>query len=111
MISCSVGSGGTFDSVLGGTATSRARLSIGVTTMKMIRSTRQMSTNGVTLMSELSPRLPPTFIAMLLGVRRRRLSLQEEIHQLRRRVRHLDAEELDLTLEVVEHPHRRDGHA
>src|SRR5213594_948325 len=82
--------------------------SIGVTTMKMIRSTRQMSTKGVTLMSELSPRLPPTFIAMLLGSRR--LPLQEEIDQLRRRVGHLDPEELDLALEVVEHPHRRDGH-
>src|SRR2546428_2037712 len=82
--------------------------SIGVTTMKIIRSTRQMSTKGVTLMSELRPPPPPTFIDMLLATRP--LPLQEEIDQLRRRVGHLDPEELDLALEIVEHPHRGDGH-
>src|SRR5438093_2277138 len=91
-----------------GTLTVSAPWSIGVTTMKMIRSTRKMSTKGVTLMSELRPPPPPTFIDMLLATRP--LPLQEEIDQLRRRVGHLDPEELDLALEIVEHPHRGDGH-
>src|SRR3989442_11052306 len=77
--------------------------------MKIIRSTRQMSTKGVTLMSELRPPPPPTFIDMLLATRP--LPLEEEIHQLRRRVGHLDPEELDLALAIIDHPHRRDGHA
>src|SRR6185436_18522284 len=75
--------------------------SIGVTTMKMIRSTRQMSTKGVTLMSELSPLLP-SCMPMLHGPLS--LTLQEEVDELGGAVRHLDAEELQLPLEVVEHP-------
>src|SRR5262245_61180481 len=84
-----------------GSCTVMPSCSIGVTTMKMIRRTRQISTKGVTLMSELSP-LRPSCIAMLAGPLS--LTLQEEIDQFRRGVRHLDAEELELTLEVVEHP-------
>src|SRR2546426_5556783 len=81
--------------------------SIGVTTMKMMSNTRQMSTNGVTLMSELRPPLPPACIAS----DSRGLTLQEEIDQLRRGVGHLDPEEVDLSREIVEHPDRRDGDA
>jgi len=49
-----------------GSFTSTPELSIGVTTMKMMSSTSTTSTNGVTLMSPMSPPfLPPTFIAMV----------------------------------------------
>src|SRR5436190_19900408 len=76
--------------------------------MKITSRTRQMSTNGVTLMSELSCLLSPACIARAL---RLRLSLQEEIDQLRAGIGHLDPEELDLRLEVIEAPDPDDGHA
>src|SRR3989454_11290538 len=107
-MACASASSGSSHSLACGRLIVSARRSIGVTTMKMTRSTRQMSTKGVTLMSELRPPPPPTFIDMLLATRP--LPLQEEIDQLRRRVGHLDPEELDLALEIIEHPHRGDGH-
>src|SRR5262252_3999092 len=87
----------------------------GVTTMKMIRSTRQTSTSGVTLMSLCSlSRPPPPPIPMeklLLGeLSARAAPFDEVVDQFVRRVRHLDLEPLDVVHEDVEHPHRRDGH-
>src|SRR5262249_57567952 len=73
--------------------------SIGVTTMKMISSTRQTSTSGVTLISALTS--PVSTLAAMA-----RLTLQEEIHQLGGGVRHLDLEPLELVLEIVEEPDR-----
>src|ERR1700674_2652524 len=82
--------------------------SIGVTTMKMISSTRQTSTRGVTL------------IWLLISVSRLGLTrrgnipgplLHEEVDQLGAGVGHLDLQPLQLVGEVVEHPGRRDGDA
>src|SRR5205814_5282675 len=91
----------------------------GVTTMKMMRSTRQTSTSGVTLMSlwSLSRLLPPP-IDMVFSPRRlgrfhpdldaRAAPLDEVVEQGRGRVGHLDLEALDLVHEDVEEPDRRD---
>src|SRR5262245_50748578 len=106
----------------------------------MMSSTSMTSTSGVTLMSDLTPPLaPPTSIAMAitplrsrpgacgvgLGARHVLLAtpqvprlqprassglLNKVVHQLRRRVVHLDVEVLETAGEVVVHPHRRDGH-
>src|SRR5512140_2830762 len=101
---------------------------MGVMTMKMIRRTIMMSAMGVTLMSAIGPPfLPPTAIdmGMYSFVRRpgtrsegsrahrtRRLGalLDEVVEQLGAGVVHLDVEGLDLAVEDVEGPHRRDGH-
>src|SRR5207247_2566044 len=104
-----------------GRRTSTPDCSIGVTTMKMMRSTRQTSTSGVTLMSPLiSSGLPPPGPNAMLGLlscRGRgaarsyaRLVLDEVVDELRRRVRHLHLEAIDLVQEVVVHPDRRNGH-
>src|SRR5262252_6265813 len=87
----------------------------GVTTMKMIRSTRQTSTSGVTLMSLCSlSRRPPPPIPMEKLLRgelgARAAPFDEVVDELVRGVRHLDLEPLDVVHEDVEHPHRRDGH-
>src|SRR5688572_8582976 len=99
-----------------GSSTSTPCWSMGVTTMKMIRSTRQTSTSGVTLMSPftssgLPPPAPNAMSLLLRGASldRARLVLDEVVDQLRRRVRHLHLETLDLAHEVVVHPHRGDG--
>src|SRR6185295_7192009 len=93
-----------------GSITSTPFWSIGVTTMKMIRSTRQTSTRGVTLMS------PRTLISLIgcplarLCSMSRPLPLHEEVDPLGARVRHLDLQALDPVGEVVEHPGRRNCH-
>src|SRR5512140_1325985 len=70
--------------------------SMGVTTMKMIRSTRQTSTSGVTLISEFSPEalnfpteLCHRCVAMGAGF------LQQVDGHLRAGVRHLDRDAVD----------------
>src|SRR4029077_6625100 len=90
-----------------GSETSTPFCNIGVTTMKMINSTSQTSTRGVTLMSLRTPR---TSVGLLcLGSMLAPLPLHEEVDQLRRRVRHLDLQPLEHVGEVVEHPGPRDG--
>src|SRR6185295_3900347 len=87
-----------------GSWTSTPFWSSGVTTMKMINSTRQTSTNGVTLMS---PRTPTSAIGCCRLANlciSSPLSLHEEVDQLRGGVRHLDLQALDAAGEVVEHP-------
>src|SRR5262245_26511222 len=69
--------------------------SIGVTTMKMMSSTSTTSTRGVTLMSERT-------LSTLTLCMQRFVLLQEEVHELGRRVRHLDLEPLEPGREVVE---------
>src|SRR4029079_2723031 len=85
--------------------------------MKMISSTRQTSTNGVTLMSALTALwlsvakcLSPDACGMG-GALLRPLLLDEEVDQLRRGVGHLHLEALEDVGEVVEQPRRRDGDA
>src|SRR5690242_5335408 len=85
--------------------------------MKMISSTRQTSTSGVTLMSlRIFPLSAPTSIARSFPIESGELGagfgsapLHEIVQQLRGRIRHFDLEALDLVHEVVEHPDRRDG--
>src|SRR2546423_11519305 len=84
---------------------------IGATSIMMISSTSMTSTSGVTLISDLTPPLaPPRSIAiatLLLGCYARlRGLLDEVVHELRRRVVHLDVEVLDAAREVVVEPHR-----
>src|SRR5215472_9676688 len=86
----------------------------GVTTMKMIRRTRQTSTSGVTLMSLCSlSRRPPPPIPMEKLLRgelgARAAPFDEVVDELVRRIRHLDLEPLDVVHEDVEHPDGRDG--
>src|SRR2546422_9996302 len=81
--------------------------SIGVTTMKMIKSTRQTSTRGVTLMSDLTspaPWLPACMGSDSLAADRHVLLLYEEIHHLRRGVIHLQDEIVHSSGEHVENP-------
>src|SRR5688572_7351978 len=93
-------------------------ISSGVTTMKMISSTRQTSTSGVTLISDrtaFSP-LPRALAARpnCMGSSCRpsdALLLDEEVDQLRRGVGHLHLQPLEHVGEVVEHPGRGNGHA
>src|SRR3954470_16205571 len=75
--------------------------------MKMMRSTRQTSTSGVTLMS---PRAPGSAITLLRFLGSILLLLHKEVDQLGGGVGHLDLEPLELVLEQVEHPRGRDGH-
>src|ERR1700689_822732 len=81
---------------------------IGVTTMKMISSTKQTSTSGVTLIW-----LRTSMI--IFGLTRRGSIpaplLHEEVAQLGSGVRHLDLQPLELVGEVVEHPGRWNGDA
>src|SRR5687767_15634568 len=84
---------------------------MGVTTMKMINSTRQTSTSGVTLMSDVSAEwlsfvseLPDSFF--IADTR----FLQEVDRHLGAGVRHLDGEAIDTVLEVVVGPDRGDRH-
>src|SRR6266571_6373259 len=85
--------------------------SMGVTTMKMIRSTRHTSTSGVTLMSDLtSPAEPlPTCMGPYpLPPDRDVLLLDEVVHQLGGRVVHFKDEVVHSAGEDVEDPDRRD---
>src|SRR5512136_877060 len=90
-----------------GSSTGMPDCSRGVTTMKMISSTRQTSTSGVTLMSDWTEPALSTFgPPCSLACRRAdciasSVLLDEEVDQLRRGVRHLDLEALDLIQEVV----------
>src|SRR5437868_523597 len=81
--------------------------------MKMIRSTRQTSTSGVTLMSDVSgdlvnllSELPDRCFCFITGPRG---FLQEVDRHLRAGVRQRDREAIDGVLEVVISPDRRDG--
>src|SRR5436305_1532270 len=118
---CSLGGGAPVTSTFGGTSTSSPICRIGVATMKMMRSTRQTSTSGVTLMSPLtSSGLPPPAPNAIARLRLRpgrggryagaRLVLDEVVDELRRGVRHLHLEAVDFVQEVVVQPDRRDGH-
>jgi hypothetical protein len=49
-----------------GSLTSTPFCSIGATIIMMMSSTSMTSTRGVTLMSDLTPPLPPRFIAMIV---------------------------------------------
>src|SRR5882672_4476709 len=85
---------------------------MGVTTMKMIRSTRHTSTRGVTLMSDLtSPAepLPTCMGSHPLSPHRDVLLLDEEVHQFGGGVVHLEDEVVHPAGEDVEDPDRRDG--
>src|SRR3954447_20730506 len=95
-------------SAVWGSVTAMPFWSIGVTTMKMISSTRQTSTRGVTL---ISPRTPGSEIGLrfFLGSIFL-LLLHEKVDQLGGGVRHLHLEPLELVLEEVEHPGGRNGH-
>src|SRR5436309_10917191 len=104
-----------------GRRTSTPCWSIVVTTMKMMSSTRQTSTSGVTLMSPLtSSGLPPPAPNAIARLRLRpgrggryagaRLVLDEVVDELRRGVRHLHLEAVHLVEEVVVQPDGRDGH-
>src|SRR5262245_11042434 len=109
MVSCFCPSGIFSGWLVCGSWTSTPFWSIGVTTMKMISITRQTSTRGVTLMSLFTP---ATMFGLCLG--RSMLApllLHEEVDQLRRGVRHLDREPLELSREVVEHPGGGNRHA
>src|SRR5947207_800889 len=102
----------------------------GVTTMKMMSSTRTTSTSGVMLMSFLTPLEPPTAIPMalcqssrgelgapVLLARRHRTAADvfllqlggDDVEQLVRRLRDVDGAGVDPAGEVVEHHDRRDG--
>src|SRR5215203_3397600 len=92
-----------------GSVTSTPFCNMGVTTMKMINSTKQTSTRGVMLMS---PRTALTRLGLLcLGSMLAPLALHEEVDQLGGGLLHLDLKTLQHVGEVVEHPGRRDGHA
>src|SRR5262249_21285359 len=86
--------------------------SMGVTTMKMIKSTRQTSTRGVTLISDvIAPFVSlPIELADRCFVIPRSHFLQEVDGHFRAGVRHLHGEAVDAVLEIVVGPHRRDGH-
>src|ERR1051326_3910897 len=103
-LSCLLPSGIFSGFVVSGRATSTPVCRSGVTTMKMISSTRHTSTRGVTLMSALSAfLLPPPALdpaPSCTGRSARALLLDEEVHQLRRGVGHLDLEALEGVGEV-----------
>src|SRR4029079_95975 len=107
MVSCFWFSGIFVGSAVSGTMTFTPFWSMGVTTMKMIRSTRQTSTSGVTLMSLRMWLEVSIFLTCRGSIAVPRL-LHEEIDQLGRGVRHLDVQPVQLVGEVVEHPGRRD---
>src|ERR1700742_3522639 len=109
MVSCLELSGILSGFAVSGSDTLMPFWSIGVTTMKMIRSTKQTSTRGVTLMSLRTSltRLSFWCLCNILAP----LPLHEEVDQLRGGVRHLDLKPLQLVREVVEHPGRRNGDA
>src|SRR5688572_32908049 len=111
MMSCFSVSGVFSGSSVTGRFTGTPFCSMGVTTMKMISSTRQTSTSGVTLMSELSAawlslpsELPDSFF-----IADPRL-LHEVDGHFRAGVGHLHREAIDAVLEVVVRPDRGDGH-
>src|SRR5512135_3078746 len=90
--------------------------------MKMISSTSITSAIGVTLMSALTP---PLVLLVDMATARGHLcrevlresrtaelvphTLDQVVDQCLRGVRHLDDQELELRLEEVEQPHRRNG--
>src|SRR4051794_8364185 len=83
--------------------------SMGVTTMKMISSTRQTSTRGVTLMSAFSV----VFCSLSAGLCHRCLFILGFLHEVNCHfgtgVGHLDREAVDTILKVVVRPDGRDG--
>src|SRR6186997_19037 len=79
---------------------------MGVTTMKMISKTRTTSTSGVTLISDLTSKSPLADPACMSSS----ALFDEVVKQLVGRVVHFDVETFNAVLEVVVHPHRRDGH-
>src|SRR5687767_10385751 len=85
---------------------------MGVTTMKMIRSTRQTSTSGVTLMSDV--RAAWLSLPSELTLADFFIAGSDFLHEvdghLRARIRHLHGEAVDAVLEVVVSPHCGDGH-
>src|SRR4051812_17370527 len=103
--------------------------SMGAMIIMMMSSTSITSTSGVTLMSDLTPPLPPSCMAMVRspgeamkltapddsasGARQPdsvlRGLLDEVVHELRRRIVHFDVEVVEAAGEVVVEPHRRDG--
>src|SRR3954466_9339395 len=108
-LSCFCPSGILSGCEVSGRVTATPFCNIGVTTMKMISSTRQTSTRGVTLMSL---RTSLTSVGLLcLGSMLAPLALHEEVDQLGRGVGHLDLQPLENVGEVVEHPGRRNGDA
>src|SRR5436309_602901 len=93
-----LGSWKTSACVSGGISMSNPFCSSGVTTMKMMRSTRQTSTSGVTLMSDFTSPAPPLPTCMgshSLSAHGDVLLLNEEVHDLRRGVVHLQDEVVD----------------
>src|SRR3954467_12294848 len=86
----------------------------------MMSSTSMTSTSGVTLMSDLTPPLPPprsidiTNLPTVPGFRKFQMNpflcrlLDEVVDELRRRVVHLDVEVLDARRQVVIDPHGGD---
>src|SRR5262245_54118243 len=92
-----------------GSATSTPVCNNGVTTMKMMSSTKQTSTKGVTLMSLFTALTRSGLLC--LGSMLAPLPLHEEVDELGGRVRHLELQPLELAGEVVEHPGRRNGDA
>src|SRR5687768_13011360 len=68
-----------FAGAFGGTRTRYPIWTTGVMTMKMMRSTRTTSTNGVTLMSDLIEPLPPTCMGLDLSARLLRLGDQSDV--------------------------------
>src|SRR5215218_5393615 len=112
-----------------GSLTSTPFWSIGAMIIMMMSSTSMTSTSGVTLISDLTPPLPPSCIAMARysqplesgrpGPASRRRSvctslrgslLDEVIDELRRRVVHFDVEVIEPAGEVIVKPHRGDRH-
>src|SRR5215212_1729813 len=111
MISCFSVSGVFSGSSVTGRLTGTPFCSMGVTTMKMIRSTRQTSTSGVTLMSEVRAAWLtfPSELAGSLFIAHAHFFHEVDRH-FRAGVGHLHGEAVDAVLEVVVRPHRGDGH-
>src|SRR5688572_5451812 len=89
-----------------GSSTACPRCSMGVMTMKMIRSTRTTSTRGVTLMSPFGPLAPPVLRLACMRLARP----QEPVEDVRLDGVDVDLELLHASVEVVEDPDGRDGH-
>src|SRR5580658_3565471 len=80
----------------------------GAATMKMISSTSMTSTMGVTLMSERPFFPPPVENDMRVGSLLEEVPL-DDVQEVRREVRHLRLQHVNLAVEAVEGHHRGDG--
>src|SRR5918993_4162489 len=122
---CSCVSGLSCVLVAVGSFTSTPFWSIGAMIIMMISRTSMTSTSGVTLMSDLTPPLPPRFIAMARYSHRGNRAgherparcrsclrglLDEVVHQFGGRVVHLDVEVIETAGEVIVKPHGGDRH-